>query len=140
MTLTPVLFDDVELLVTGNLRTALAARSEPYTDGVYVSISSPADPSTGGPDTPARMVTVRRDGGPRLDVVRDQARIAVNVWAATEQDCNDLARMVAALVWAMPDGDPVLRVDQTSGPQTVPDDRPHKYMTFDLLIRGTDLT
>lgn len=140
MTLTPVLFDDVELVVTTALRSALAARSEPYTDGVYVSISSPTDPTTGEPETPARMVTIRRDGGPRLDVARDQARVAVNVWADTEQDCNDLARMVAALVWAMPDGDPVVRVDQTSGPTTIPDDRPHKYLTFELILRGTDLT
>lgn len=138
-TLRPVLFADVELLVTGALRTALAARAEPYTTGVYVSISSPSDPPTGEPDTPARMVTIRRDGGPRLDVARDQARIAVNVWADTEQDCNDLARMVAALIWAMPNGAPVVRVDQTSGPSTIPDDRPHKYLTFDLTMRGTDL-
>jgi hypothetical protein len=138
MTLEVVLFDDVELLVTGALRTALVARAEPYTDDVYVSISSPTDPDTGQPETPARMVTIRRDGGPRLDVARDQPRIAVNVWATTEQDCNDLARMVAALIWALPDGDPILRVDQTSGPTTIPDDRPHKYLTFDLLMRGVD--
>lgn len=138
MSLAVVLFADVELLVTGKLRTALAGRAEPYTSGVYVSNSSPADPSAGEPSTPARMVTVRRDGGPRLDVARDQPRIGVNVWAATEQDCNDLARMVAALVWAMPDGDPIVRVDQTSGPTTIPDDRPHKYLTFDLTMRGTD--
>jgi hypothetical protein len=46
--------------------------------------------------------------------------------------------MVAALIWALPDGDPILRVDQTSGPTTIPDDRPHKYLTFDLLMRGVD--
>lgn len=136
MSLQVVLFADVELTITGLLRTALAARAEPYTDDVYVSISSPADTATGEPTTPARMVTVRRDGGPRLDVARDQARVAVNVWASTEQDCNDLARMVAALMWAMPDGNPIVRVDQTSGPTTIPDDRPHKYLTFDITLRG----
>jgi hypothetical protein len=138
MTLEVVLFDDVELVVTSALRTALTARAETYTDGVYVSISSPTDPATGEPETPARMVTIRRDGGPRLDPVRDEARIGVNVWAATEQDCNDLARMVAALLWAMPDGDPIIRVDQTSGPSVIADDRPHRYLTFDVLMRGTD--
>lgn len=138
MTFTPVLFDDIELVTTGALRTALAARSEPYTDDVYVSISSPPDPADGEPETPARMVTIRRDGGPRIDVAREQARIAVNVYADDEQECNDLARMVAALMWAMPDGDPILRVDQTTGPTVIPDDRPHRYLTFDVLTRGTD--
>lgn len=143
MTLEVVLFADVELTVTSALRTALAARAEPYTTGVYVSISSPSDPPTGEAGTASRMVTIRRDGGPRLDVARDQARIAVNVWVTptvsnsqAEQDCNDLARMVAALIWAMPNGNPIVRVDQTSGPSTIPDDRPHKYMTFDLTMRG----
>jgi hypothetical protein len=139
MTLEVVLFDDIELVVTGALRTALAARAEPYTDNVYVSNQTALDAVTGQPVTHARTVTIRRDGGPRLDVARDQARIGVNVWADTEQDCNDLARMVAALLWAMPDGDPILRVDQTTGPSVVPDDRPHRYLTFDVLMRGTDL-
>jgi hypothetical protein len=134
--MTPVLFADVELLTTGLLRTALAARSEPYTDDVYVDIDSPTSGSTQA--NRPRVVTIRRDGGPRLDVARDQPRIAVNVWATTEQDCNDLARMVAALIWAMPDGAPIVRVDQTSGPSTIPDDRPHKYLTFDLTLRGVD--
>lgn len=138
MSLDVVLFDDIELVTTTALRAALTARAEPYTDDVYVSISSPADPATGEPETPARMVTIRRDGGPRVSQVRDQARIAVNVWADTEQECNDLARMTAALLWAMPDGDPIVRVEQTSGPSTIPDDRPRKYMTFDVDHRGAD--
>jgi hypothetical protein len=136
MSLGVILFDDIELVTTGALRTALAARTEPYTDDVYVDIDSPTAGST--QVNRDRVVTIRRDGGPRLDVARDQARLGVNVWATTEQDCNDLARMVAALIWAMPDGDPILRVDQTSGPSVIPDDRPHRYLTFDVLMRGTD--
>lgn len=134
MSLQVILFADVELAVTGALRTALVARSESYTDNVYVDIDSPTSGSTQA--NRPRVVTVRRDGGPRLDVAREQARVAVNVWATTEQDCNDLARMVAALMWAMPDGNPIVRVDQTSGPTTIPDDRPHKYLTFDITMRG----
>jgi hypothetical protein len=134
MTLEVVLFDDVELWATGALRTALAARAEPYTDDVYVDIDSPTAGSTQA--NRPRVVTIRRDGGPRLDIARDAARVAVNVWANTEQDCNDLARMVCALMWASPDGTNVVRVDQTTGPSTIPDDRPHKYMTFDVLLRG----
>jgi hypothetical protein len=137
MSLEVVLFDDVELWATGALRTALAARAETYTDDVYVSNTSATDPSTGQPETRARMVTIRRDGGPRLDVAREAARVGVNVWAETEQDCNDLARMVAALLWSLPDGDNCVRVDITSGPSVVPDDRPHRYLTADLIMRGT---
>lgn len=134
MTLEVILFDDVELWATGMLRAALTGRAEPYTDDVYVSNDSQG--VDGQRVTKPRMVTVRHDGGPRLDVAREAARIGVNVWAETEQDCNDLARMVAALLWASPDGTPVVRVDLTSGPTMIPDGRPHRYLTADVIHRG----
>ena len=133
MSLPVVIFPDVELWATGYLRTALAARSEPYAADVYVSNTVP-DPRR---DT---MVQVRRDGGPRLDQVREAARLTVNVWAMKEQDATDLARLVAALMWAAPDGDPVLRVDQATGPTPVadPSRQPLRFMSFEVLVRGTD--
>jgi hypothetical protein len=136
MSLETVLFDDVELFTTGALRAALIARAEAYTDNVYVSNTSAKDPATGKPLDKGRQVTIRRDGGPRLDVAREQAAIGVNVWADTEQDVNDLARMVAALLWALPNGTDCVRVDLTSGPSVIPDDRPHRYLTADLIMRG----
>ena len=133
MTILPVvLFDDIELWATGALRAALAARSEPYTDDVYVSNKVPTVRRN-------RMVIVRRDGGGRLDVVREAPRLGINVWAKTEQDANDLGRLVAALLWAAPDGDPVSRVTVTGGPYPVADDTDFlRYLTAEVISHGRD--
>lgn len=128
-----VTFPDVTLWATGWLKTALAARAEPYASGVFVGQSVPNPRET-------RMVTVRRDGGPRLDVVREAARIGVNVWAATELDVSDLARLVRALLWSAPDGAPVCKVTELSGPSPIPDVAPRRYMSFELIVKGSDLT
>lgn len=129
-----VVFPDVPLWATGYLRAALAGRSESYTSNVHVGTKMPAK-------RPARAVILRRDGGPRLDSARESARLSVQVWAGTEQDVNDLTRMVRALVWAAPDGDPVVRVDDSAGPSTIVDesDQPGRYMTFDVIVRGVPL-
>ena len=130
----PVLFPDVELHFTTYLRTALAGRPESYAAGVSVARTAP-------PTMPARLVTIRRDGGPQLDVVRESARLTVNVWHDSQQGCTDLARLVRALLWAAPNDGPVLRVDLNSGPSQVPEsnDKPHLVMVFDAIIRGEDL-
>lgn len=129
---TPVLFPDVELWCAGWLRSALAGRTEPYAQNVYVGNTVPSPRRD-------RMVTFRRDGGPRLDQVRELARVGVNVWATSERDATDLARLVAALLWAAPDGAPVLRAQQVSGPSPVPDEQPRRFMSFELTVRGTNL-
>ena len=49
----------------------LAGRPEPYAQDVYVGNSTPTDRRD-------RMVTFRRDGGPRLDVVRYSTTVAMN--------------------------------------------------------------
>lgn len=130
---TPVIFPDVELWATGWLRAALAARAEPYATDVLVGV---VVPTTRRP----RMVMVRRDGGRRLDATREAPRLGINVWGSSEQEAGDLARLVAALLWAAPDGSPVLRASQLAGPSPVADAQPRRYMTFELVVRGTDLT
>ena len=134
MTTPLILFPDVELWLANYLRAVFVDRVEPYTTGVYVSNTVP---STRRP----RMVVVRRDGGPRLDVIREVARVGVNVWAETEQDATDLARITAALIWASPDGNPVLRVRQTTGPTPITDvsGKPIRYMTYEITLRGTEI-
>lgn len=129
-----ILMPDVVLWATGYLATALAARSESYTSSVYVGTAVPKQRRD-------RMVIVRRDGGPRLDILRESARLTVNVWAKTEQDANDLARMVRALLWAAPDGAPVVRVDDSAGPSPVPDASGQPRVTFavNAIVRGEPL-
>ena len=127
-----VIFPDVELLLTGFLRQQLSGRAEPYAANVYVANAVPAERRD-------YMVIVRRDGGPRLDLAREIARVGITVWALKEQDATDLARLIAALVWASPDGAPILKAVQTSGPSPVVDASrvPQRYLTFELTVRGT---
>lgn len=129
-----VVMPDVVLWATGYLATALAARSEPYTADVYVGTKIPKERRS-------RMVIVRRDGGPRLDSLRESARLTINVWASTDQDANDLARMVRALLWAAPTGDPVVRVDDSAGPSPVPDEsgQPRILLSVNVIVRGSNL-
>lgn len=125
---------DVELWATGWLRDALAGRPEPYASGVYVSNRVPTTRRD-------RMVIVRRDGGSRLDLLREVARVGVNVWAGTERDAADLSRLVAALLWSAPNGAPVLQVTQPMGstPVADPSGQPLRYQTFEVTTRGTQL-
>jgi hypothetical protein len=85
------IFPDVELLLTGWLRTALAARPEAYASGVHVSNRLPAT-------RPARAVVVRRDGGRRASHVTETVPVGFNIYAATDRDAADLSRLVKALV------------------------------------------
>ena len=86
------------------------------------------------------MVIVRRDGGGRLDAAREAPRLGVRVWSTEKQEANDLARLVAALLWASPDGDPVAKVTITGGPYAVPDDSGQelRYITAELITKGRD--
>lgn len=129
-----VVFPDVPLWATNYLRAALAGRAESYAKTVHVDTKMPAK-------RPKRAVILRRDGGTRLDSARESARLSAQVWASTEQDVNDLTRLVRALVWAAPTGDPVVRVDDSAGPSTIVDesDQPGRYMTFNVIVRGTPL-
>jgi len=129
-----VVFPDVELVLTGLLRDALATRGEPYAADVYVGTTTP------NPRRP-RMVTIRRDGGTSIEGLLEAAQVGVNVWADSEQNVNDLARLVRALLWAAPNGKPICRVDDVSGPIAIADDsgQPLRYLTFEITVRGEPL-
>lgn len=129
-----VVFPDTELVLTGLLRDALAARPEPYAADVYVGTKVP------NPRRP-RMVTIRRDGGLVVDGLLDEARVGINVWADTEQDANDLTRLVSALLWASSDGKPICRVEPISGSIAVADEsgQPLRYLAFEIRLRGEPL-
>lgn len=111
-----VLFPDIELVLTTRYRAALAARSEPYATGVYVSNSVPTQRRD-------RMVIVRRDGGTQTEM-RDRPRVAIRVWAMSEQDADNLARLVMALAPSFVNGSPILAVptDGRNGPIPVADE------------------
>jgi hypothetical protein len=106
---TLVEFPNVVLEVATYLRTALAVNGYP---SVRV-----ADTYKGS----GVEVWVQRDGGPALDAVRETARIRINVFApgSTSEAVDNLARRVSTLMRAAADGDPIVRVVQTTGPTSI---------------------
>lgn len=133
MTLQPaaILFPDADLWGVGMIRIKLATRTEPYKSGAVVSNAVP-------PTRPARLVTIRRDGGSVAGVF-DRPRFGVNVWAENEKDAADLARLVSALFLQAPGDGVCVSLRQLSGPSPIPDAQPRRYMTFEATLRGTPL-
>lgn len=130
----PILHADIEAWAVAYLTTALDARGEPFTESVKVSNAVPNPRAD-------RMVIVRRDGGLPVEMF-DRPRLNVGVWALTEEDVADLTRLVAALLWAAPDGDPVQRAEMVGGPVSIPDPAGvfRRSMTFEFQTRGEALT
>lgn len=122
----PILFPDVELVVTTALRTELVAAGE--TD-VFVGRAIPSTRRD-------RMVIVNRDGG-NDDGVTDFPRLRVRVWDSTPQAATDLARTVAALMHNLVGTTSVTYVRKQSGPYDVPDEsrQQQRYLLFDLRTR-----
>lgn len=127
----PIVFPDAELWATAALRSALAGRDEEYATGVKISNAVPTT-------RPARLVTIRRDGGAAAGIL-DNPRLGVNVWAATEQDATDLARLVTALLLSLPGDDVCVRMRQAAGPSPVADAQPRRFMSFEAALRGSAL-
>lgn len=125
--MTPIIFPDVELTLTGYLRTALAAHGYP---GMFVSNRRESQTSA---------VWVRRDGGP-TGLVTSDARVGVNVFAPTEQAATDLANVVSALLRAAPGTGAIKRVRETGGPSAVADTTPRRFMTYEVRVIGSALT
>lgn len=125
----PILYPDAELLVTGALRSLLAAEGE---IGVHVGRKIPSPRQS-------RMVIVNRDGG-NADGL-DHPRLRVRVWDTTEQAANDLARLVVALMPRLVNTTAVTRVEHLSGPYEVPDESgaQQRYLLFQLTTRGDEL-
>ena len=131
-----ILFPDIELVLTTKFRAALAARTEPYATGVFVSNAVP-NPRRD------RMVIVRRDGGTPT-AMRDRPRVTVRVWAMSEQDATDLARLVMALAPTLIDGSPIVAAptDGRPGPNPVADEsgQPMRMLSIEFHTRPTQLT
>lgn len=107
-----IAFPDAEAQTVAYLVAQLAARS--VVASVATNVPNPR---------PSRLVQVYRTGGPRSSLVVDAAQLTIDCWAPAEADASDLARLVRALVWAMPGlaTTTVYRVQEMSGPQNYPD-------------------
>jgi hypothetical protein len=122
MTLQPaaVMPADAELWGTGYLRTFLAGRAEPYASGVWVGRTKPTE-------NKPRIVAVRRDGGP-ITGIFDNPRLTIRVWANSDDDAADLARLIVGAISVSPGHGPVVAVTNLFGPSPIPDSSQAQYM------------
>ena len=92
---------------------------------------------------PAMFVRLFRTGGPRLNMVADDAQITVESWANEDTDAHDLAQAVRGLIYATrgtsTGGLSIYRVQEFAGPGWLPDsfsDQPRFTQTFSVAARG----
>jgi hypothetical protein len=132
-----VIFPDVEKILVAALKTAIEAREESYAQNVHISTIKPA------PDVnpyPSRIVTIRSDGGPLKTDVSKLERIGVNVYATTYADASDLSRLVEAIFRSLT-GEYIKLVEIILSPVRVDEMSTEevRYMTLELVVKGTDL-
>jgi hypothetical protein len=88
------------------------------------------------------MVKVNRTGGPRLDLVREQAQVTFECWDAELQDAHDLAQLVRGLIWVMPGryaATTTYKVGELGGLANLPDpatENPRYTFTVLITTRG----
>lgn len=124
---------DADLWWITYLRAALASRTEPYATGLYFDRAVPSTRRN-------RMVIVRRDGGNVLGVF-DRPRVSFDVWAMTEADATNLARVVIAVALDAPGTDGCTRVRHVAGPNSVadPSGQPRRLSSIEATHRATVL-
>lgn len=118
---------DPEILFTGALRTAL----RPAWPGLTVDRARRSNA--------VPMVTLQRAGGaPTASGLLDQARLLVNIYAATEADANRLADATRGALEALARTHPVRSLTVT-GPSAVTDQDslPQRFLQADAVIRRT---
>lgn len=129
MALPVVVFPDVEQLVIDYLAARL--------DGVHVGAELPQNLESALPVVAVSLL----DAAESLDFVLEDAAVDVEVLAADKASASDLARLVAALMKALPGtsvpGAVVYSVER-QGFTWVPDDvteLPRYVLTFELRVR-----
>lgn len=129
----PAMGVNAELWWFEYLRGALYDRTEPYASGVKVDREVPNP-------RPPRLVVVARDGG-NISGVFDRPRIRLDVWSNTQQNADDLARLVTAIALDAPGTNGCVRVAHISGPNSVadPSGSPRRLSLIDATHRVTVL-
>lgn len=96
------IYPDVEELLVARISDALNQSAEPVADGVVVSVKKPA---ANVKPYPAKIVTVRADGGfdEERNIVRREA-VGINVYCQDFATANELVRLVEAIVRGLAGG------------------------------------
>jgi hypothetical protein len=118
----PILYEDAELLLCDRTRGLL--------DDQNVLVGRRI------PEQWTRLVVWNRLGGsphPPFDVALMQCR----VFAPTDQECVDLARILQARLPMLCDGSPITNIAVTGGPSDLGvEDSPMRQYLYDITIRG----
>lgn len=92
---------------------------------------------------PTSFVTITRTGGPKRNIVTDEAQITVESWGETKAQAHDTAQEARALLNALPgqsvSGVPFYKATELSGPADLPDplsDQPRYSQSFLVAARG----
>ncbi|NVM97827.1 hypothetical protein [Arthrobacter sp. SDTb3-6] len=129
---------DLELFLTGFIRSELALIGTPVTQGVFVSNAFPADARP-------KLVVVMDNGGPSTSIITSQPSVGITVMAGDDPsqgaEAKELARLVKMIVKdsARADpGNPVAAVLNSSGPFRITEEggQPSYYLTFELAVVG----
>lgn len=92
-----VVFPDAQAVGAEVLRTVLAARSEPFTDGATVGTRVPGDRTPETPHLP--YVLVRKDADmPHSSMANSRITLRVTVWHESADDAHDLAMLCQGLL------------------------------------------
>jgi hypothetical protein len=109
-----VVFPDVQSAGAGVLRTALAARPEPYALGAAVGTRVPGDRSPEDPQLP--YVMVRLDLTlPHGSMANARSTLRITVWHEDPDQAHDLAQLCQGLLIAH-DGTALRSVRPATGP------------------------
>lgn len=133
---------DLELFLTTWYRAALAARPEPYCQGVQ---TDRVEPDQG--IIPVPFVVIRDDGGTSDLLLTAEHSVGISVLAGTQEDPRpalDLGRMILGLRTRIPSpapDNPVAAVTGATGPYLVPEDQPYAraYLTVTFRVVGLPL-
>lgn len=114
------------------LRAQFAGRAEPFLSGIYVGRMVPSPRRD-------RIITVANRGGVTVNAVVQRSVVDVNLWAKTEDEADDLAALVAALL----DGasSPVLmdvRVQTTAQTLSPDDGQARRYIRLAVTHRAIE--
>lgn len=89
---------------------------------------------------PDAFITVRRVGGPRRNLVTDEATLTVEAWGQTDEEAHDLLQDARGLIHVMPgETTNIKRVTEFAGPAELPDplsNQPRYTLTLSVAERG----
>jgi hypothetical protein len=132
------IFPDIEPLLVTLIKNGLTASANPVTSSVTVATKKPA--ASVNP-YPARIVTVRADGGPPVERDLTKAElVGVNVFCNTYSDASTLSLLVDSIIRDGAGG-AIKLVESQLSPVRIDNEGPQeqRYMTFRLVVKATDI-